>query len=481
LYPYDTWSHPIYGDTTIDKDIASKLKENFDHKVKDAHVFTDYEHGMDKAKGNKASGELVKVDVRDDGLWGLVQFTDDAKREIEAGEWNYWSTSHYDTWTHPQSKESFNYVLDGGGLTNKPWIKGMLPLNFSEIMFAEKKAPYGNVTYADPGYRSDRKKRYPLDTETHIRAAWSYINMPKNAKFYTSSQLASIKSKIRAAMKRIGAAVKASELVTEMELEGEVAPEEFQEPGTGIIDPSVNEDDSYPNRVDTPPPGEDGSVPDRPVTGGEMTPDEIIAALREKLALSDDTDIVAHVSGMNDELEPLRELKKEHSEKKQFAEAYPAEYERLQKLEQDSRENFAKNFSEKLGARRFSKATADKDDEGNAVLESTTVGLSAKAIDEIEGIVKKFGENTATLEDFSGVLDAVLDSGIVDYGNIGSTREPEPEVREPKNSLEGRKMFAEKVNEIVEKDELTFDAALVEAAKRYPSLYESWLSPVSIS
>lgn len=72
--------------------------------------------------------------------------------------------------------------------------------------------PHGDVKYADPGYldasgnpaKGDNGvARYPID-EKHVQAAWSYINMPKNQKGYTSSQLASIKSKIRSAMKRFG-------------------------------------------------------------------------------------------------------------------------------------------------------------------------------------------------------------------------------------------------------------------------------------
>lgn len=62
--------------------------------------------------------------------------------------------------------------------------------------------PYGDVEYADPGYQSDKKKRYPLDTEKHIRAEWNCIHKPKNAKKYTSDQLSSIKSKIVAAWKK---------------------------------------------------------------------------------------------------------------------------------------------------------------------------------------------------------------------------------------------------------------------------------------
>jgi HK97 family phage prohead protease len=71
-------------------------------------------------------------------------------------------------------------------------------------MAADTKKPYGDVKYADPGYQEDGKARYPLDTEDHCRAAWSYINMPKNAEKYTAEQLSQIKGRIKAAGKRLG-------------------------------------------------------------------------------------------------------------------------------------------------------------------------------------------------------------------------------------------------------------------------------------
>jgi hypothetical protein len=69
--------------------------------------------------------------------------------------------------------------------------------------------PYGDVKYADPGYQSDGKKRYPIDTPEHIRAAWSYINQSANAAKYTPEQLGRIKARIQRAMKGIGAEVNA--------------------------------------------------------------------------------------------------------------------------------------------------------------------------------------------------------------------------------------------------------------------------------
>ena len=58
-----------------------------------------------------------------------------------------------------------------------------------------------NVVYADPGYQPDGKKRYPIDSERHIRAAWDYINKPGNASKYNSDQLRGIKAAIIAAWK----------------------------------------------------------------------------------------------------------------------------------------------------------------------------------------------------------------------------------------------------------------------------------------
>jgi len=64
--------------------------------------------------------------------------------------------------------------------------------------------PDGDVEHADPGYLDGAGQqasstgltpvaRYPLNTAKRVRAAWSYINMPKNQKSYTASQLKLIK------------------------------------------------------------------------------------------------------------------------------------------------------------------------------------------------------------------------------------------------------------------------------------------------
>jgi hypothetical protein len=79
-----------------------------------------------------------------------------------------------------------------------------------DVAAADPAKPYGDVTYADPGYQKDGKKRYPLDTEAHCRAAWSYINQADNAAQYSSEHLAAIKSRITSALKKLGVQVAAT-------------------------------------------------------------------------------------------------------------------------------------------------------------------------------------------------------------------------------------------------------------------------------
>lgn len=81
----------------------------------------------------------------------------------------------------------------------------------------DPKAPYGDVTYADPGYQIDKKKRYPIDTKEHVDAALSYIEQKENAAKYKPEDLAKIKANIHAATKKFNV-----EVAKGYETEGEI-------------------------------------------------------------------------------------------------------------------------------------------------------------------------------------------------------------------------------------------------------------------
>jgi len=68
-----------------------------------------------------------------------------------------------------------------------------------DVKPSEGEKKYGNVKYAD-----EKNKKYPIDTDEHIRAAWSYINHPENANKYSEEDAAAIKSHIKSEAKKHG-------------------------------------------------------------------------------------------------------------------------------------------------------------------------------------------------------------------------------------------------------------------------------------
>jgi len=100
----------------------------------------------------------------------------------------------------------------------------------TEAKTAEK--PYGNVEYADPGLQEDGKARYPLSSEKKIRAAWSYINMPKNAAQYSPADWKKVRARIKAAMKKLDIPVSESsisEATTEALINGKRSFDDLRE------------------------------------------------------------------------------------------------------------------------------------------------------------------------------------------------------------------------------------------------------------
>ncbi len=63
----------------------------------------------------------------------------------------------------------------------------------------EGERKYGDVTFAD-----EVNNKYPIDTEEHVRAAWSYINHKDNAAKYDRDEVQAIKGRIKRAAKKFG-------------------------------------------------------------------------------------------------------------------------------------------------------------------------------------------------------------------------------------------------------------------------------------
>lgn len=480
LYPYDTWTHPYYGDTTVDEEVARKFVENFESGVRGTELHSDYEHGIDPAKGTKASGKFIKVEAREDGPWALVQFTEEAKKEIDAGEWNYWSTSHYDTWTHPHTQEEYEYVLDGGGLTNKPWVKGIVPLNFSELMIENpdlkmhavlsssdrNNLPDSAFAYIESGGKKDaegktvpRSKRHlPYKTAdgkidlAHVRNALARL---------AGTQIPdSVKPNIRAKLQR---ALAAQHSETVLDILEAIPENQF------VIDDETEEWVRDEFDLDE-------------TTTDEEGMNELLKKFSEKLGLEEDADedaVLNAVSELVTEITPLRELKAQREEKKQFSELFPEQAKELEEARAYREEQEAKRFAESLVDRRVThKVKGENDDETKD--EPSGLGLSALAIERAGDVVKKFSEGSVKVEDFKEFTDTLFDNGIVDYGTRGSSRENEEE-EEPKQFSEStpvrelRKQFSERIQKLADDEfEGDFNKAYVEAQERWPNDFEAY-------
>lgn len=433
--PAKTWHTMQYGEVAITPEKLHRFVENFKANVRGQEIATDYEHGLDPAKGTKASGWYRDFDVRPnaDGtfsLWAAVEFTDTAKQEIKNKEWKYFSLDWHDYYNHPETNEMHEDVVVGGGLTNRPVAKGMVPINFSEVFIASGDLPAG----------------------------------------VTGKTLS--------------------------EVFDEVADLEHSEPGTGNP-PQPKEQESGDSAIESGSRRDPLPVPREDMEASVMT-DEQLKALKELYGIEGDDgdadaviakakEIVANKQTSDDRVKEL-ETELDDTKKKlpvdtqaalKFAEQYPDEHKRMVELENVNRANSAKAFAESI--RRFSEVDGEK-------TRVTKYGLSGLALQTIEEAHKKFSEGTGTLADFEGAIDSVVKTGIVDYGEHGSSSQPDIPDVDVSGTATGiannRKAFSEAVNKKREDaasagKELSLQDAIREVTRENPELAAAYRQSAS--
>lgn len=186
-------------------------------------------HGDERFSGDPAMGFVDNLRISDDGqtLYGDLLGVPKGFADIMPSAYPSLSIEGMYDYTAPDGT-THDFVLTGLALlgATAPGISDLKSVqdvaDFYEadiaaavgeiggtavvIEAADAPKPYGNVKYADP-----KNGKYPIDTAEHVRAAWSYINMPKNQKGYTAEELAEIKGRIKAAATKFGIKVEASE------------------------------------------------------------------------------------------------------------------------------------------------------------------------------------------------------------------------------------------------------------------------------
>lgn len=139
--PLGTYEHPQYGTIDVTNERVKRYVENIKNNVRDTQLDIDYDHKM---YGGDAAGWVKDAADRGaDGLWLLVDFTKKAFQSIKDKAYRYFSAEYDDEWTHPKSGTTYKDVIFGGSLTNRPFLKDIMPINLSEV-FANVPVPLTN-------------------------------------------------------------------------------------------------------------------------------------------------------------------------------------------------------------------------------------------------------------------------------------------------------------------------------------------------
>jgi len=125
-----SFNHPKYGEFDITTLVLEEMKQNFDANIRGIDIALDYFHDSDK----EASGWLKELFLSEDGteLWGVVEWTPKARKMLAEREIRYFSPDFAFEWTDPETEKTYQNVLFGGGLTNRPFVKDMAAIVASE-------------------------------------------------------------------------------------------------------------------------------------------------------------------------------------------------------------------------------------------------------------------------------------------------------------------------------------------------------------
>jgi len=129
--PLGTYEHPQYGTIAVTPERVKQYVDNVKNNVRMQQLDIDYDH---KQYGGDAAGWVKDAaDRGNDGLWLLVDFTKKAFQSIKDKAYRYFSAEFDDEWTNPKDGVTYKNVIFGGALTNRPFLKDIMPINLSEV------------------------------------------------------------------------------------------------------------------------------------------------------------------------------------------------------------------------------------------------------------------------------------------------------------------------------------------------------------
>jgi hypothetical protein len=125
---HGAFQHPQYGKIKFDDKTFESFIKNFNEKIPQEHIAYDFKHRPDWG----AAAWLKSLFTEGDGLWADVELTRRGAESLKDKEFIYFSTEYVDNYKDLETGKSYGPTILGGGLTNRPFIKGMAPTLMSE-------------------------------------------------------------------------------------------------------------------------------------------------------------------------------------------------------------------------------------------------------------------------------------------------------------------------------------------------------------
>ena len=190
-----------FNKALADKDLAKAFSfEEITERLNGAlhgQITTPFNCGYFYVKKTYPDCVIIKGNLDGDGDEDLykVEYTMDAEGVITLGNISEVRMEFVPATDEDNPKQMFGLTQKSAEPTDLQKAAKRKDVTPADKEHAE--GEYGDVAYAD-----ETNKKYPIDTEEHVRAAASYFGMPKNREKYSAEDQKKIDSKIAAAKKK---------------------------------------------------------------------------------------------------------------------------------------------------------------------------------------------------------------------------------------------------------------------------------------
>src|SRR4030067_512363 len=118
------WEHPTLGQLEITLNDLDLFVKSFNDNVRGIDIAIDLEHGVTEKKG-AAAGWVRSLRKNGNSLLATVEWTELGEEVVKSEQYKYFSPEFKFAYKDDETGKIYRNVLLGGGLTNRPFIKGM--------------------------------------------------------------------------------------------------------------------------------------------------------------------------------------------------------------------------------------------------------------------------------------------------------------------------------------------------------------------